>query len=167
MGRSYTQAEYRALVTRIRALCPDITLTTDIIVGFCSETQADYEETCDLYREMEYHLAYVFKYSERKHTIAARKLKDDVPETMKSERVTALIELQRDISLKKNQAMIGRTVQVLIEGDGKRSSEQWLGRTDGGMVTIFPKSDPNLKPGCLVPVLITDATVATLYGGML
>jgi tRNA-2-methylthio-N6-dimethylallyladenosine synthase len=167
MGRSYTQKEYRGLVTRIRTLCPDITLTTDIIVGFCTETQAEYQETYDLFREMEYHLAYIFKYSERKHTIAARKLTDDVPEEVKSERVTALIELQRNISLMKNQAMIGRTIQVLIEGDGKRSSQQWLGRTDGGLVTIFPKTDSNLKPGCLVPVVITDATVTTLYGGML
>jgi tRNA-2-methylthio-N6-dimethylallyladenosine synthase len=167
MGRSYTRMEYRALVTRIRQLCPDITLTTDIIVGFCSETQAEYQETYDLFKEIEYDLSYIFKYSERKHTIAARKLKDDVTEEVKSERVTALIELQRGVSLKKNRALIGKTVLVLIEGDGKRSSQQWLGRTDGGMVTIFPKTDPPLKPGCLAPVLITDATVTTLYGSLL
>ena len=136
-------------------------------MGFCSETQAEFQETYDLFRDMEYHLAYIFKYSERKNTIAARKFKDDVPDEVKSERVTALIELQRDISLKKNRAMIGRTMPVLIEGDGKRSSQQWLGRTDGGLVTIFPKTDPSLNPGCLASVLITDATVTTLYGGML
>ena len=163
MCRSYTQKEYRALITQIRALRPDITLTTDIIVGFCSESQAEYQETYDLFKEIEYDLAYVFKYSERKHTIAARKFKDDVTEEVKSERVTAIIELQRGISLKKNQAMIGKTVPVLIEGNGKRSSQQWLGRTDSGMVTIFPKSDSRLKPGCLTSVVITDATVTTLY----
>jgi tRNA-2-methylthio-N6-dimethylallyladenosine synthase len=83
---------------------------------------------------------------------------------VKSERVTQIIELQRAVSLKKNQAMIGKIVPVLIEGDGKRSSQQWLGRTDGGMVTIFPKTDSSLKPGSLTSVIITDATVTTLYG---
>ena len=166
MGRSYTRKDYCALVSRIRALCPEIALTTDIIVGFCSETQAEYQETYDLFEEIEYHLAYIFKYSERKHTIAARKLKDDVTEEVKSERVTALIELQRDVSLKKNRAMIGKTMQVLIEGDGKRSSQQWLGRTDSGMTTIFPKTDDGLKPGCFASVLIADATVTTLYGNL-
>ena len=164
MGRSYTRKEYCALVGRIRALWPDMVLTTDIIVGFCSETEADYQETCDLLNDIDYQSAYVFKYSERKNTIAARKLKDDVPEAVKSERAARLIELQRAVSLKKNRAMIGQTIEVLIEGESKRSSERWMGRTDGSIVTVFPKTDPHLKPGGLAQVLINDATVTTLYG---
>ncbi len=164
MGRTYTRREYCALVSRIRALWPDMVLTTDIIVGFSSETDAEYQETFDHLKDIDYHSAYVFKYSERKNTIAARKLKDDVPETVKSERATRLVELQRAISLKKNRAMIGTTMEVLIEGESKRSSERWMGRTDGSIVTVFPKTDPNLKPGGLAQVLINDATVTTLYG---
>ena len=164
MGRSYTRKEYCALVSRIRALRPDMVLTTDIIVGFCSETEADYQETCDLLNDIDYHSAYVFKYSERKNTIAARKLEDDVPEGVKSERAARLIELQRAVSLKKNRAMIGKTMEVLIEGESKRSSERWMGRTDGSIVAVFPKTDPHLKPGGLAQVLINDATVTTLYG---
>ena len=164
MGRTYTRREYCALVSRIRTLWPDMVLTTDIIVGFCSETKAEYQETFDHLKDIDYHSAYVFKYSERKNTIAARKLKDDVPEAVKSERATRLVELQRAISLKKNRAMIGTTIEVLIEGESKRSSERWMGRTDGSIVTVFPKTDPNLKPGSLAQVLINDATVTTLYG---
>jgi len=184
MGRTYTRREYCALVSRIRTLWPDMVLTTDIIVGFCSETKAEYQETFDHLKDIDYHSAYVFKYSERKNTIAARKLQDDVPEAVKSERATRLVELQRAISLKRNRAMIGKTAEVLIEGESKRSSERWMGRTDGSIVTVFPKiaqadrlvahatvyaeKSPvpfsSLKPGDLAKVRITDATVTTLYG---
>jgi tRNA-2-methylthio-N6-dimethylallyladenosine synthase len=164
MTRTYTRAEYLRLVDRIRTLCPEIVLSTDIIAGFCSETEAEFQDTYALLKEVEYHSAYIFKYSERKNTIAARKFADDVPEEVKTERVTQLVDLQRTISLKKNRAMLGQQVEVLIEGDGKRSSEQWMGRTDGNIVTVFPKTDAHLKPGALAPVLITDATITTLYG---
>jgi tRNA-2-methylthio-N6-dimethylallyladenosine synthase len=167
MDRTYTRVEYLALVERIRARCPAIVLTTDIIAGFCSETDAEFADTEALVRQVEYHSAYIFKYSERKNTIAARKYADDVPDAVKAARVTRLVELQREISLKKNRAMIGKTVEVLVEGEGKRSSDQWMGRTDGNIVTVFPKTAPNtrmvLKPGSLVPVRITDASATTLY----
>jgi tRNA-2-methylthio-N6-dimethylallyladenosine synthase len=164
MDRTYTRAEYLALVDRIRARCPEIVLTTDIIAGFCSETDAEFAETEDLMRQVEYHSAYIFKYSERKNTIAARKYADDVPDDVKAARVTKLIEFQRAISLKKNREMIGKTVAVLVEGEGKRSSDQWMGRTDGNVVTVFPKTAAGLKPGSLASVRITDATITTLYG---
>jgi tRNA-2-methylthio-N6-dimethylallyladenosine synthase len=178
-------------VDRIRRQCPAIVLTTDIIAGFCSESEAEFADTCELVWQVEFHSAYIFKYSERKHTIAARKFADDIPDAVKAERVARLVELQRGISLQKNQALIGKTVQVLVEGDGKRA-DQWRGRTDGNIVTVFPKSFPKrgqatlrnpllteapapveklpvpfsapIKPGSLVPVLVTDATVTTLYG---
>jgi tRNA-2-methylthio-N6-dimethylallyladenosine synthase len=162
MNRTYTRAEYLALVARIRRRCPDIVLTTDIIAGFCSETAAAFAETYDLVRQVEYHSAYIFKYSERKNTIAARKFDDDVPDAVKTERVSRLVELQRGITLKKNRALIGQVVEVLVEGDGKRA-DQWHGRTDANLVTVFPKTGDSVKPGSLVPVRITDATVTTLY----
>ena len=164
MARTYTRAEYLGLVERIRSLRPDMVLTTDIIAGFCSETDTEFQDTYTLMTGIEYHCAYIFKYSERKNTIAARKFKDDVLEEVKAARVTRLIDFQRAISLKKNRAMIGEVVAVLIEGDGKRTSEQWMGHTDGNLVCVFPKNNQNLKPGSLTPVLITDATVTTLYG---
>jgi len=162
MNRTYTRAEYLALVDRIRRRCPDIVLTTDIIAGFCSETEEEFADTYDLVQQVEYHSAYIFKYSERKNTIAARKFADDVPDVVKAERVTRLVELQRGISLRKNRAMIGQTVEVLVEGDGKRS-DQWRGRTDGNIVTVFPKTGDGIKPGSLIPVRIADASVTTLY----
>ena len=162
MNRTYTRTEYLALGDHIRHRCPAIVLTTDVIAGFCSETDAEFAETYDLVRWAEYHSAYIFKYSERKNTIAARKFADDVPDAVKAERVARLVELQRGISLKKNRALIGKVVEVLVEGDGKRS-DQWRGRTDGNIVTVFPKSANGIKPGSLIPVHITDATVTTLY----
>jgi tRNA-2-methylthio-N6-dimethylallyladenosine synthase len=162
MNRTYTLAEYLALVARIRRRCPDIVLTTDIIAGFCSETEAEFAETYDLVEQVGYHSAYIFKYSERKNTIAARKFADDVPDAVKAERVSRLVELQRGISLKKNRALIGKTVEVLVEGDGKHA-DQWKARTDGNIVTVFPKTADGVKPGSLIHVRITDATVTTLY----
>ncbi|MEK6694659.1 MAG: tRNA (N6-isopentenyl adenosine(37)-C2)-methylthiotransferase MiaB [Nitrospirota bacterium] len=164
MDRTYTRAEYLALVDQIRTRCPEIILTTDIIAGFCSETDEEFADTEDLLREVEYHLAYIFQYSERKNTIAARKYADDVPAGVKAARVTKLVEFQRGISLKKNREMIGKTVEVLVEGEGKRSRDQWMGRTDGNIVAVFSKTGNGLKPGSLTSVRITDATVTTLYG---
>ena len=164
MDRTYTQAEYLKLVNRIRTRCPEIVLTTDIIAGFCSETDAEYVDTYDLVRHIEYHSAYIFKYSERKNTIAARKFADDVPDSVKAARVTHLVELQREISQKKNRELIGKTIAVLVESESKRSSDQWMGRTDGNIVTVFPKNGNGLKPGSLTSVRITDASATTLYG---
>jgi tRNA-2-methylthio-N6-dimethylallyladenosine synthase len=149
-------------VARIRHRCPAIVLTTDIIAGFCSETEAEFAETYDLVRRVEYHSSYIFKYSERKNTIAARKFTDDVPDAVKAERVARLVELQRGIAVKKNRALIGQVVEVLVEGEGKRS-DQWRGRTDGNIVTVFPKIADGIKSGSLIAVRITDATVTTLY----
>jgi tRNA-2-methylthio-N6-dimethylallyladenosine synthase len=151
-------------VERIRGLIPEIVLTTDIIAGFCSETDVEFADTVDLMKAVEFHSAYIFKYSERKNTLAARKFPDDVPETVKADRVTKLIDFQRAMSLKKNLEMIGKTVEVLVEGESKRSTDQWTGRTEGNIVTVFPKTTAALKPGSLTPVRITDATITTLYG---
>ena len=164
MARTYTRAEYRALVDRIRRLCPEIVLTTDIIAGFCSETEVEFADTYDLVKKVAFHSAYIFKYSERKNTIAARKFADNIPDAVKADRVTRLVELQRGISLKKNRELIGKTVEVLVEGESKRSSDQWMGRTDGNIVTVFSKTaSDGLKPGSLTTARITDASATTLY----
>jgi len=164
MGRSYSRKEYLDLVDDIRRRHADIALTTDIICGFCGETDEEFLDTCRTVREIGYHAAFVFKYSERARTIAARKYPDDVPETVKSDRVTRLVEMQTGIALRKNQEMIGRTVTVLVEGDAKRSSDQWMGRADNSVTVVWEKRGSRARPGDLIPISVTRASVTTLFG---
>ena len=165
MGRSYTRREYLSLVEAIQARGAGIVLSTDIICGFCSERGDDFLDTYRTVQDIGYHSAFVFKYSERKHTIASRKYPDDIPETIKAERVTTLVELQKAISLALNQKMVGRHVSVLVEGDAKRSSEQWMGRTDGGITVVWEKQDlPGITQGDLVSIRVTRASATTLIG---
>jgi tRNA-2-methylthio-N6-dimethylallyladenosine synthase len=164
MNRTYTRREYLALVEEIRRRNPEIALTTDIICGFCSETE---DEFLDTYRTVEavgYHSAFIFKYSERKNTIAARKYPDDVPDAVKADRVTRLVDLQKSVSLRKNRELLGRTVEVLVEGDAKRSPSQWMGRTDGNITVVWEKDGRETKPGDLVSIVIQDASATTLFG---
>lgn len=163
MNRSYTNHEYRTLVDRIRALRSDIVLTTDIIAGFCSETDAEYAETYRLVEEIRFHNAFIFKYSERKHTIAARKFPDDIAEAVKTERVTRLVDLQRRISHEHNRAYIGTTVVVLVEGSSKRSDFQSMGKSDGNITVVWEKALLPGQPGDLVAVPIRDASASTLF----
>ena len=163
MGRNYSRTDYRRLVEEIRRR-GDIPLTTDIICGFCGETDAEYQDTHELIQELGYQAAYVFKYSERKNTIAAKKFPDDVPEAVKIERVAALIELQKSLSLQANHKMIGESVEVLVEGDAKKSPQQWMGHTESNITVVWEKSDHNLQPGDLVSIQIQDASASTLFG---
>ena len=163
MGRGYTRKEYLKLVEAIRSKGP-LVLTTDLICGFCGETDEEFQDTYDLMKEMEYQAAFVFKYSERKHTIAARKYPDDVPEQVKGYRTNQLIELQKEISLQKNQALIGTEVDVMIEGDAKKSDQQWMGHTEANVTVVWPKGDLMRSPGDFASVFIQDATPSTLYG---
>lgn len=164
MHRTYTRNDYLALVGAIRRRSPEIVLSTDIICGFCGETDAEFLDTYRLVEEVGYHSAFVFKYSERKHTIAARKYPDDVPERVKSERVGRLVERQKSISLEKNLAAIGQTFPVLIEGHAKKSASQWMGRTDGGITVVWPKDARAVQPGDLIPIIVTAASATTLFG---
>jgi tRNA-2-methylthio-N6-dimethylallyladenosine synthase len=163
MNRSYTNRDYRALVDRIRALRSDIVLTTDIISGFCSETDVEFTETYKLTEEIRFHNAFIFKYSERKHTIAARKFIDDIPEPVKAERVTRLVDLQRRISHEQNRAYIGTTLTVLVEGSSKRSDSQSMGKTDGNITVVWEKALLPCQPGDLVAVPVRDASASTLF----
>ncbi|HEU4683403.1 MAG TPA: tRNA (N6-isopentenyl adenosine(37)-C2)-methylthiotransferase MiaB [Nitrospira sp.] len=163
MNRTYTRENYLALVDQIRDKLPDIVLTTDVIAGFCSETDDEFQDTFRLLEEVRYQAAYIFKYSERKNTIAARKLSDDVPEQVKSSRVTELVELQRRISYDWNRRYLGSTVSVLVEGDSKRSSLQGMGKTDGNVTVVWEKAAIPSKPGDLLDLAIYDTSASTLY----
>lgn len=163
MNRTYTRREYLALVDRIRTMNPSIALTTDIIAGFCSETEEEFADTYRLLEEVRYHSAFIFLYSERMNTIAARKFSDDVPQEVKSRRVTALVELQRRISVERNREYLGQTLPVLVEGDAKKSHLQAMGKSDGNITVVWSKTDCPCRPGDIVACSIHDASASTLY----
>jgi len=163
MNRTYTRKEFFDLVDRIRKLYPAMAMTTDIIVGFPTETDAEFEDTIKVMREVEFDSAFIFKYSERKGTIAEKKFPDDVAEAIKTERIVRLNEIQKAISLKKNRTHIGETHSVLIEEEStERSKHDFQGRTDGNKVVIFPAG--KYKKNDFINVRITDATVNVLKG---
>jgi len=163
MRRTYTKEEYLHLVDDIRSHYEKMVLTTDIIVGFPGETDREFEETFELMQKIEYDSAFIFKYSERKGTIAARKYPDDVPEEIKTERIIKLNELQKQKSLKKNRAHIGEIHEILIEEETtKRSDNDVQGRNDGNKLVILPKDD--LHVGQFVHARITDASANVLKG---
>lgn len=163
MNRTYTKREYVALVEKIRSMNRRMVLTTDIIAGFCSETEAEFSDTYRLLEEVRYHSAFIFLYSERMNTIAARKFTDDVPLEVKSQRVTALVELQRRISAECNREYLGETLPVLVEGDAKKSHLQAMGKSDGNITVIWNKTDLACSPGQVVACSIYDASASTLY----
>ncbi len=162
MNRTYTRSEYLDLVERIRHLAPGVTLTTDVIVGFPSETEVDFQETFDLMQQVVFDNAFIFKYSERVGTIAMHKFPDDVPQDIKTDRIVRLLDLQHRISLAQNTAKIGQTLSVMIEGvDAKKTAYQF-GKGDGPVTILFPLT-PHL-PGTVVPVTIERASQNRLYG---
>ncbi|MBH0200880.1 MAG: tRNA (N6-isopentenyl adenosine(37)-C2)-methylthiotransferase MiaB [Nitrospira sp.] len=164
MGRTYTGAEYLTLVDRIRSTIPDVVLSTDIICGFCSESDEDYQATTRLVEQAQLDSAYIFKYSERKHTIAARKYADDVPDHVKGMRVAQLVDTQRRITLDRNRRYIGKDVEILVEREATRSSTQAMGKTDGNITVVWDKGTGGFEPGTLTTKHIVDASAATLYG---
>ncbi|MBI4322884.1 MAG: radical SAM protein, partial [Candidatus Omnitrophica bacterium] len=160
MRRGYTREAYLDKITQLRRLIPDISLSTDVIVGFPGERDDDFQQTASLMREVEYDNAYIFKYSPRPGTDAAAR-EDDVPREVKEERNQALLALQDEISLKRHRRFEGRTVEVLIEGPGKRPG-QLFGRTRGDHGVILQGSAEWI--GQMLPVRITQATAHTLFG---
>jgi len=162
MNRDHTREEYLALVERIRATIPGVSLTTDIICGFPTETDDEFAETEDVVRQVEFESAFTFKYSERHGTIAAKLWNDDVSEEVKSERVTRLVALQREISLRHHTQLVGTTQRVLIEGESRKSAAEWKARTDGNSIVVF--ADPRRRIGDFCHVRITEATPNTLLG---
>ena len=165
MNRKYTREWYLERVAAIRRIVPDCGLSTDIFAGYCSETEEDHALSLSLMRECGYDSAFMFKYSERPGTYAARHLADDVPEEVKVRRLEELIALQNELSAESNRRCIGRTYEVLIEGTSKRSREQLFGRTEQNKVVVFDRG--TLSPGQYATVRITDASSATLKGEVL
>ncbi len=165
MKRQYTREEFDELVERIRETVPGIAMSTDIIVGFPGETDEDFEMTLDLMRKTRFDFGYLFKYSERSLTAAARNIPDDVPEEVKGARLRQLIELQEEISGEIFQGRIGTTQEVLVFGDSRRDENQLCGRTDDFKMCVFDKEPGReIGPGDLVEVTIEDATSHTLIG---
>ena len=162
MRRGYTVNEYRSLIARARDICPGVSFSTDIIAGFCGETEEEHRNTLDLLNEIRYDHAYMFMYSERPDTYAARKLKDDVPADVKQRRLSEIIALQSGISLENNRKEIDQVHTVLVEGPSKRSNEQLCGRTDTNKMVIFDRH--NFTKGQYVKVRVTGCTSATLLG---
>ena len=163
MRRTYSRAQYLELVDEIRATIPAVSLSTDVIAGFPGETEADFAETLAVMEEVQFDSAFLFKYSERRGTIAARKYPDDVPEDVKSVRLVQLNALQKAAARRRNEAWIGRKVQVLVEGPSRRSNDDGFGRADGNQGVVFPWSNA-VGPGDLVPVTVRSASAHTLLG---
>ena len=164
MNRTYTREWYLNKVKRIREIMPDCGISTDIITGFCGETEEDHQETLSLMEEVKYDLAYMFFYSERPGTLAAKRYADDVPEDVKKRRLQEVVELQHRHQAESLKQDIGKVFTVLIEGDSKRSPTDWCGRNDQNKMVVFPKEGHPLKKGDYVKVLIKDCTAATLIG---
>ena len=162
MNRKYTREQYLERVEAIRRIIPDCGLSTDLFVGYHDETPEDYAETLSLVRECQFDSAFMFKYSERPGTYAAKHLPDNVPEEVKIERLNELIRLQTEVSAEQNRKDIGKTFEVLVEGYSKRSREQLMGRTEQNKAVVFDKGTYHI--GDRVMVKITDATSATLLG---
>ena len=162
MKRNYTRAWYLERVAAIRAVMPDCAITSDLFCGFHDETEEDFQDTLSLMKEVGYDASFMFKYSERPGTYAAKYLEDNIPEEVKIRRLQEMIDLQNQLSLESNKRDVGKVVEVLIEGFSKRSREQLFGRTQQNKVVVFDKQ--GYRVGQYVEVLVEDATAATLLG---
>jgi tRNA-2-methylthio-N6-dimethylallyladenosine synthase len=165
MNRGYTREWYLNRIEAIRSIIPDCGITTDIITGFCGETEEEHQDTISLMKEVKYDAAYMYKYSERPKTLAQRKFEDDVPEEVKQKRLEEIIELQLQHAEGINKLQIGKIEEVLIEKVSRRSDKQFVGRTDRNHKVIFDRADK--KIGDYVMVKITDCTKASLIGEMI
>jgi len=164
MNRTYTREWYKAKVDRIREIMPDCGISSDVIAGFCTETEEDHQDTLDVMQHSRYDMSYMFIYSERPGTLAQRRYVDDIPGAVKKRRLIEIVELQNRLSLESNKKDIGKIFKVLIEGDSKKNSADWKGRNTQNKVIVFPKGNMNLTRGEYVMVKVNDCTQATLLG---
>ncbi|HIW87119.1 MAG TPA: tRNA (N6-isopentenyl adenosine(37)-C2)-methylthiotransferase MiaB [Candidatus Onthomorpha intestinigallinarum] len=162
MNRKYTAGEYLDKINKIKETIKDCGISTDIISGFCTENLEDHGLTLNIMRQVGYDSAFMFKYSERPNTLAAKKYEDDVSDEEKTRRLEEIINLQRELSFQSNKKDIGKTFEVLIEGESKRSTEKLFGRNSQNKVILFDKKD--LRLGQYVNVKVNDCTSATLFG---
>jgi tRNA-2-methylthio-N6-dimethylallyladenosine synthase len=164
MNRSYTREWYMAKVERIREILPGCGISSDIIAGFCTETEEDHKDTIDIMEFSRYDMSYMFFYSERPGTLAQRRYTDDIPLDIKKRRLQEIVEVQNRLSLESNQKDLGKIFKVLIEAESKKSDEHWMGRSGENKVIVFPKGTSNYKPGDYVHVKVSECTQATLLG---
>lgn len=164
MNRTYTREWYKAKVDRIREIIPDCGISTDIISGFCTETEEDHQDTIEIMKYSKYDYAYMYFYSERPGTLASKRFEDDVPEEVKKRRLTEIVDVQYHLSLKSNQNDVGKTFRILVDGESKKDSSFWKGRNDQNKVAVFEKKDHGIKMGDYVDVKITGCTKGTLLG---
>jgi tRNA-2-methylthio-N6-dimethylallyladenosine synthase len=161
MNRSYTADHYLNLIHKIKKAIPEISLSTDFMTGFPTETEDDHKQTLDLLQTVQYDGAYTFKYSPRANT-KAWSMSDDVSEEVKNRRLSEVIDIQRNISLHRNKTMVGQTLEVLVEGPSKKSSADFCGRTDTNKMVVFPKNGDAI--GDYIGIRIERANSATLFG---
>lgn len=164
MNRTYTREWYKAKVNRIREIIPDCGISSDIIAGFCTEEEQDHADTLDVMQSSAYDMSYMFFYSERPGTLAARRYTDDVPEDVKKRRLREIVDLQGKLSFESNKKDVGKTFKVLIEGDSKKSTVEWKGRNSQNKMIVFSKGDYNYQIGDYAFVKVNDFTQATLIG---
>ena len=162
MNRGYTREWYLERIDAIKRIIPSCSISTDIITGFCGETENEHKETLSLMNKVKFDFAYMFFYSERPKTLAQRKYEDDIPLKIKKARLQEVIDLQREHSLESNKRQIGNVVKVLVEGPSKKSNDFFCGRNSENMMIVFPKE--NVKKGDYILVRINDCTAATLKG---
>ncbi|MFN0214750.1 MAG: tRNA (N6-isopentenyl adenosine(37)-C2)-methylthiotransferase MiaB [Saprospiraceae bacterium] len=163
MNRTYDRAWYMERVESIRRIMPDAAISSDIITGFCSETEEEHQDTLSMIEWAGYSMSYMFSYSERPGTLAARKYPDDIPDELKKRRLQEVISLQRAVSFRYNQGEVGKIFRVLIERDSSKSDQEYCGRNSQNSMCVFPKK-VGLKPGDYVMVKIREVTSATLLG---
>uniref|UniRef100_A0A1B0D859 Uncharacterized protein n=1 Tax=Phlebotomus papatasi TaxID=29031 RepID=A0A1B0D859_PHLPP len=167
MRRGYSREAYLDLIERVRNLLPNVALSSDFILGFCGETEEEFTETLSLIEAVQYNVAYIFPYSMREKTTAHRRFKDDIPEDVKAERMRRTIEVFRRNATELNSRMIGQEQLILIEGNSKRSQEDFYGRNDGNIKVIIPKVTLNsreIQPGDYIAVKIHSASSQVLKG---
>jgi tRNA-2-methylthio-N6-dimethylallyladenosine synthase len=164
MNRTYTREWYMSKIRRIRELIPDCGISSDIISGFCAETTEDHQETLSLMHECRFDMSYMYFYSERPGTLAARRYPDDIPESEKKRRLDEIVKLQNKISQQSNLNDLGKVSRVLIEGDSKKSASFWMGRNSQNKVVVFPKKGKDFQKGDYAFVKIEQCTGATLIG---
>ena len=166
MNRTYDREWYKERVESIYRIIPDCAISSDMIAGFCSETEEEHQDTLSMIEFANYSMSYMFFYSERPGTLASRKYDDDITLEVKKRRLAEIVKLQNEVSLKHNRADIGKTFKVLIEGDSKKSDQEWKGRNSQNKMIIFPKKGQH-QPGDYCYVKVNDATSATLKGELI
>jgi tRNA-2-methylthio-N6-dimethylallyladenosine synthase len=164
MNRGYTREWYLSKIDRIRTIMPDCGISSDLIAGFCTETPEDHQASLSLMISSRFDMSYMFFYSERPGTLAARKFPDDVPESIKKSRLVEIVETQNQLSAESNKRDLGKLFKVLIEGNSKKSESDWKGRNSQNKVVVFPKENRGHQKGDYVMILITGCTQTTLKG---